>query len=66
MKFTTTDTGERVVTGTGTYIDGAVYYGPAEFAAEHGETFAEFMVRIESEPAPESETAEFFATVKGA
>jgi len=56
--------GSRVVSGTGTYVDGSVYFGSAEFEAERGETFAEFMVRMETEPAPAGEPAEFFTTVR--
>lgn len=42
----------RVVYGTGTYMDGAEYYGAAEFEAEHGVTFAEFTRQNEAETVP--------------
>lgn len=60
----TIDPVTRVIGGTGTYMDGSEYFGPAEFEAERGETFAAFCERIEREPAPEGEPATFFADVK--
>lgn len=60
----TVDPDSRVISGTGTYVDGAEHYGPAEFAAEHGCTYAEFMERMMAEPAPEGEPATFFSDIK--
>lgn len=46
----------RHVQGTGTWMDGSLYYGPEEFEAEHGCTFAEWCDRLEhTEPEPEQE-----------
>ncbi len=42
---------DGTISGTGTYMDGSVYQGPAAFEAERGETFAAFMERIAQEPA---------------
>lgn len=61
----TSETRPVVVTGTGTFLDGAERFGPAEFEAERGETFVAFMERLASEPVPEGEPATFFAEVRG-
>lgn len=46
----------RLVQGTGTWMDGSLYYGPEEFEEEYGLTFAEWCDRLEqSEPEPELE-----------
>ena len=48
--------GQRYIDGTGTYVDGSEYYGPAEFEDEHGCTFDEFCEQQEAtEVTPEKE-----------
>jgi len=56
--------GARVISGTGTYVDGSVLYGSAEFESEHGMTFAEFGERMMSEPVEGAESAEFFKSIR--
>ena len=36
----------RYVEGTGTWMDGSLYYGPEEFEAEHGMTFNEYCATL--------------------
>lgn len=48
--------GKRYVSGTRTYMDGAEYYGPEEFQAEHGITFDQFGDQlVETQPEPEQQ-----------
>lgn len=39
----------RYVEGTGTWMDGSLYYGPEEFEEEHGITWAEYCERLTQE-----------------
>ena len=48
MKLVARD-GRLYVDSTNSYLDGAEYYGPDEFKAEHGITFEEFCKRQEIE-----------------
>ena len=45
----------RIIQGTGTYVDGSEYYGPEEFEAEHGMTFAEYCDTLDAPDKGEQE-----------
>ena len=45
----------RYVQGTGTWMDGSLYYGPEEFLEEHGITFAEYCDTLDVPDEPEHE-----------